>query len=616
VFGVITVAAVLVCGSGSAGAATGEAANVPALATCAYGTDVPGLTGFMSSGVASAAGSYAGGLSGDAPETQGDAGQVFAAAAAAYVYGLPVLSERAAVADLVSNEMVSFAALATPQAQGVVAPDVAFAPTVASFDLAGGPIVINVPSTNGRFYTFQFLDAFTNAFGYVGSGSTGTQAGAYALVPPGWTGSLPSGVTAIHSPTDMVWLIGRTLVHSSADLAAVRNLQLQYRATPLGEWSLGIRRAPVVLNRYPSSTPLSIPTGAAFITKLNADLSGDPPPAADACALQAMSAAGVQQAQASSSLAAVEDDPVMDAALNAGTAFGAKIVASAQGVLNAFDRAGNNGWAIFGPWVGSYGTRYLARAIVATVGLGANTPQQSIYPIAETDGDGHQLNGSQRYTIRFPKGDQPPAGAFWSVTMYTPSLFLYSNPLDRYAIGSYTNGLHFGSDGSLTIYIQHQEPAASDQQPNWLPAPTGPFQLMLRLYEPSATALDGGWKPPPVEPPVVAVAPPALSRIRISPNSFRPARHGGTLSAHGPGLLTYRDTRPAVTSLTLLALRAHGRQVTVVRFTHHDRAGTNRLRLTGRAHGHPLAKGRYLIRAVAHAGSVKSKTISVRFRIV
>jgi hypothetical protein len=154
---------------------------------------------------------------------------------------------------------------------------------------------------------------------------------------------------------------------------------------------------------------------------------------------------------------------------------------------------------VLGSWVGRYGRDYIGRAIVTRQLLGANTPQQALYPLADTDITGRALNGSQRYTIRFAKGKLPPARAFWSLTMYTAASFLYANQINRYAIGDRTRGLHFARDGSLTIYIQHGPPASSAARANWLPAPAGNFHLALRLYQPKPVALDGAWKPAPIE---------------------------------------------------------------------------------------------------------------------
>jgi hypothetical protein len=578
---------------------------------------------------------------------QARARTVFTAAAAGYAYGFPQVDERATVKHFPRNEIISVAALADPSVQTVVAPNVDTAYTVAWLDLTSGPLVVNVPDTAGRFYTFEFLDAFTNAFSYVGTGSTGTQAGAYALVPPGYTGSLPAGVRRIDAPSNTVWLLGRTLVKDTADIPAVKALQEQYTVTPLASWEAGQRQPPVVLDHYPPTIPKSVPTGTQFIAELNNDMSTDPPASADDCALNAMAPAGVQvphptpaQSLADSlsdeapPLPAQSNDPVTSAAITAGTAAAPAIVTAAETRLDAASRGLNNGWEILGNWVGAYGTRYLGRSIVATDLLAANTPQQTIYPIADTDRTGRTLDGGDRYTIRFPRGDLPPVKALWSLTMYNASYFLAANPINRDAIGDRTSALHYGADGSLTLYVQRDAPADPAARANWLLAPAGQFHLILRLYQPATAALSGAWKPPPIvrtgETTAAGRTRPVLSRLRIVPDSVRAAPSGGVLVRHhGRARVSYRDSQSGVTRFEILSQshRPHcrasrGRRCTVlrvaVRFRHRGRAGANTVLLTGRAHGRPLRPGHYVLRALTggFGGVAASRIGSVRFRAV
>lgn len=146
--------------------------------------------------------------------------------------------------------------------------------------------------------------------------------------------------------------------------------------------------------------------------------------------------------------------------------------------------------------LGSYGTDYRHRAGVAWVGLGANLPQDALYPMARVDGEGKPLSGEHRYVMHFDKEQLPPVNAFWSLTMYNNRQFFVDNLLDRYAIGDRDN-LSFNPDGSLDIYIQHASPG-KNQESNWLPAPKDSFNLIMRLYWPKSEVLDGGWSPPPV----------------------------------------------------------------------------------------------------------------------
>jgi hypothetical protein len=155
-----------------------------------------------------------------------------------------------------------------------------------------------------------------------------------------------------------------------------------------------------------------------------------------------------------------------------------------------------NGWAVITKDIGTYGTNYLARAMVAFVGLGANLPQDAIYPAYTKP-----LNGSQHnYVLHFAKGQTPPVNAFWSLTLYNKQQYFYDNPLNRYVVSERTPFVK-NPDGSIDIYIQNKDPGGK-KSANWLPAPADKFQLIMRMYSPKETPpsiLDGTWTVPGVE---------------------------------------------------------------------------------------------------------------------
>jgi len=161
-----------------------------------------------------------------------------------------------------------------------------------------------------------------------------------------------------------------------------------------------------------------------------------------------------------------------------------------------------NGW-LYSTHMGVYGTDYLQRALVTAVGLGANRPEDAVYPMSTKSGSGllaRKYDGANRYVMSFPKGQLPPVKGFWSLTMYDENYFFVANPINRYSISARQN-LKANDDGSVDLYIQHDSPGA-DKESNWLPAPAGKFQLMLRLYWPNPEApsiLDGSWVIPPVK---------------------------------------------------------------------------------------------------------------------
>ena len=495
----------------AAGPLQATAADRPdLLPDCVYGTSAPGLRGFESR-VDRAAYAYADGLAGATPAERRAAARTFAAAEAAYVWGLPLVELHDTVRQFrFRNTIISVAALTTPETKRVVSPNVDTAYSVGWLSLTDGPLVIDVPDTHGRFYTFQFMDAWTNSFAYVGSGATGTRAGSYALLPPGWSGDLPEGVTPVRSPTRTIWLLGRTLVDDAQDLEEVKPLLEKYTATPLEAWRAGVRGKSVVLDDHPPAQPEpATPQGTDFVATLNRDATVDPPPARQRCVLEALSPAGVEVPDDSPAAVRAADistrlgnppgsdqETAQNKAIAAGTRAAVRLVRGAADRYRA--TTSDRGWSVMvDPWIGDFGRQFLGRAVIATDLLGANVPRIATYPTSFRDGRGRLLDGRHRYTITFPKGQLPPVRAFWSMTMYQADNFLYDNEIDRYAVGDRDRSLRRNADGSLTIWVQHTRPRSAKARANWLPAPTGSFHLIMRMYLPKRSALDGTYRLPP-----------------------------------------------------------------------------------------------------------------------
>ena len=153
-----------------------------------------------------------------------------------------------------------------------------------------------------------------------------------------------------------------------------------------------------------------------------------------------------------------------------------------------------NGWSMNTDTMGVYGNYYLKRAIVTQIGLGANLPEDAIYPLNLGDDTGKPLVGANKYVLHFDKGATPPADAFWSITLYDNDGFQVANSLNRFAVSSWMP-FKYNADGSLDLYFQNESPGA-DKEANWLPAPKGAFNLTMRLYGPKSEALTGKWNPP------------------------------------------------------------------------------------------------------------------------
>ena len=407
----------------------------------------------------------------------------------AYVFGFPLIEMARTRFRLVEdpsnpfafklNTMFNVPRLAGPSSRNVVAPNSDTLYSVAWLDLRGGPVVLKVPDTEGRYYSMQFLDFYTNTFDYVGRRKTGTKEGAYAIVGPDFSGAPPAGMPIIRSPTPSVWLLGRTLIDTPDELPKVLALMQRYTLSTTDE-APPLKRVP----QADPTEPLSV-----FAT-INAALAENPPPARDADLVKSFAAIGVGPGLAFDPKALPTE---IAKALRRAIEDVDRTFARTEG--RPADRV--NGWFKPPADLGNYGDKFKLRAAIAKNGLGANTLEESFYYTVAVDADSRPLNGTNRYVLRFDAKDLPPVDAFWSVTMYGPDRFLIDNPIRRYAIGDRTIGLRREKDGALEIHVQHQAPGG-DKDANWLPAPGGDFSLMLRAYEPRKPMLDGAYAPPPV----------------------------------------------------------------------------------------------------------------------
>ncbi|HEY5805293.1 MAG TPA: DUF1254 domain-containing protein [Lysobacter sp.] len=379
----------------------------------------------------------------------------------------------------------------------VVSPNADTLYSVAWLDLSKEPMVLSVPDMGKRFYMMEMMGAWTDVFASPGSRTTGIGKGDFAVVGPGWKGTLPEGLKPIQSPTNLVWLIGRTQTNGKSDYKAVHAIQDKYRLVPLSSWGkpytapTGLPVAADVDMKTPPPEQVASMDAAAFFGRLNRLMQDNPPAAADAPALERFAKLGIAPGKPFDAAAL---DPAVAAALDEGMKAGREKLLAAAKVPIGRDV---NGWTIMPASVANFGTDYNLRAVVALIGLGANLQTDAIYPHAVADSDGQPLSGANRYTMRFEKGQLPPVKAFWSITVYNEKQAFIQNPINRYAIGD-RDKLKFDADGSLTLYIQKDSPG-KDKESNWLPVPEGSFNLFMRLYWPEQAIVDGTWKIPPVE---------------------------------------------------------------------------------------------------------------------
>ena len=371
-------------------------------------------------------------------------------------------------------------------------------------DLTKEPLIVSVPDTNGRYYLLPMLDMWTDVFASPGWRTTGTQAQHFLVAPEGWRPDLhdrfieefrlPKDTQRINAPTPHVWIIGRTKTDGPQDYHAVREIQAGLKVTPLSEW--GRTPRPVEVKFDPSidmTTPPKIqvdtmPAGKFFAYAAEL-LKVIPPHFTDEPILARMTRIGIERGR---SFDVEKASPAVKKALEDAPEAAQKLMEWAMPTLA---RVANH-WSINANTMGVYGNYYLKRAIITQWGLGANLPEDAIYPSSLGDEAGRPLDGANRYAIHFGKASLPPVEAFWSVTLYDAEGYQVANPLNRFAVSSWMP-FKYNPDGSLDLYIQNESPGR-DKEANWLPAPKGPFNLLMRLYAPKSDVLTGKWNPPAV----------------------------------------------------------------------------------------------------------------------
>nr|WP_315844888.1 DUF1254 domain-containing protein [uncultured Achromobacter sp.] len=376
-------------------------------------------------------------------------------------------------------------------------------------DLTAGPVVLSVPDTQGRRYTLTLLDMWTDVFAALGKRTTGTAKGNTVIVPPGWTGTLPSGMARIDAPTAHVWAKALIQTDGPADYPAVHALQDGFTLTPLAQWNLPaqsqrVKSDPNLDLKIPVREQVeSMPTDA-FFTYAAELLRKHPPHATDQPVLAQLRRVGLIPGRT------FEFDRLdhpakqgMRRGLRAGRE---RMEAAAGGTLRAV-----NGWQQEAGSVGVYGSGYLRRALAAQAQPGSGLPEDQVVLLLAADSQGAPIDGAHRYLLHFESGQLPPAGAAWSLAAYDGQGMPVANLLNRYALGDRAP-LRYNADGSLDVHISHAPPAPEGQA-NWLPvAAAGPVTVLLRAYEPGPALQDGLWMPPALvrdEPQEAAQAAPA-----------------------------------------------------------------------------------------------------------
>ena len=376
--------------------------------------------------------------------------------------------------------------------------------SIAWLDLTKEPMIVLAPDTGGRYYLLPMLDMWTDVFASPGWRTTGTTAATYIVTPPGWRPDLrdrfidefklPQDTQRIEAPTPYVWIIGRTKTDGPPDYDAVHKIQAGYKVTALSEWGktptpVQVKIDPTVDMKTPPKVQVDTMSAGKYFAYAAELLTVNPPHLTDEPILAQMRRIGFVPGQRFD----IEKlPPAVRKGLEAVPEAAQKLM---DWKMPTLARVANR-WSMNTDTMGVYGNYYLKRAIVTQLGLGANLPEDAIYPLNLGDESGRPLDGANKYTIHFDKDAAPPVNAFWSITLYDSEGFQVGNSLNRFAVSSWMP-FKYNADGSLDLYFQNESPG-KDKEGNWLPAPKGAFNLTMRLYAPKSEALTGKWNPPPI----------------------------------------------------------------------------------------------------------------------
>jgi hypothetical protein len=361
-------------------------------------------------------------------------------------------------------------------------------------DLDKEPTVFQVLDFGDRFYVYALYDQRTDEIGRIGK-QYGTKPGFYMIVGPNWQGDVPKGINKVlHSSTGLVFCVPRVFKESTPeDTAAVQKVLNQMVFYPLSkydgkmkikDWSK-LPHLPAPKSDGKGETKWVKPE--AYYQELPLIMKEVPPlPGEEALYgwIQSVWDAALRDAETKQALT--------DSFITADKELIAPLFS-----FRYNGRAIGKGWTA--PVNASqWGTDYLNRTAISKSSMFQNTPEETQYQFKETDSSGQTMNGSNQYTITFPKGKLPPVKGFWSLTVYNEFHFFDPNPLNRFSLGTKSKSMQFGADGSLTLYLGTKSPG-KDKETNWIPAPATPFSLLLRNYWPEQSILDGTWLPPDVE---------------------------------------------------------------------------------------------------------------------
>lgn len=371
-------------------------------------------------------------------------------------------------------------------------------PTAAWLDVAREPLALTVPDAGSRHVFFTFQNAWSDAFLTLGPRTGTGRAATYVLANPAWKGKTPKDTIRVDVPSDRIRVSGFVQAKGAEDCTAANAVQDGYQAVPLSLWQKAQKPAkptkfkpdPKVDMAVPAVDQVAaMPAGDYFKAGLEL-LKAQKANPTDGTLLLRLQKLGIDP---QGKFDFEKLDMASKMALTEAAANGPKLIQWRSGVA----LRGNKGWVQGSDYSGAQGNAYLKRAALAYSGAPAITVEDALVFGTSVDADGYPLTGEKRYTIRIKKGELPPAVAYWSLTLYDAAGSIVANKLNRIMFTS-DSPLKADKDGSIDLYLQFDSPGAA-REGNWLPVPKAPFNLVLRLYAPAASALDGSWTPPGVE---------------------------------------------------------------------------------------------------------------------
>ncbi len=425
----------------------------------------------------------------------------------AYIYGFPMVDNmRVQYAYFTDkkdpdykapyNTLFNIPRVFTPDDKAIQTPNSDTPYSWIGIDLRAEPIVFIVPPiARERYWSLQLIDLYTHNFDIPGSRTTGNDGGSFLIAGPKWHGEKPQGITkVIRCETEIASAQFRTQLFNPADLDNVKKIQTQYIVKPLSAFlgQQAPKTAPAIDFPKPL-TPVTQKTSLEFFTLLNFYLQFCPTHPSEKALMDRFAKIDVGAGQTfDTSKLSLETKKAIEAGMaDAWAEFKDLVGRINKGEVTSGDAFGTREYLK---------NNYLYRLAAAVIGIYGLSKEEAIYPTYFVDGDGQKLDGANRYTLRFAKGQLPPVNSFWSLTMYDqPASLLVANPINRYLLNStMLSQFKMDDDGSLTLYVQNESPG-KDKETNWLPSPKGPFWVVLRLYWPKAEVLEGKWIAPPIK---------------------------------------------------------------------------------------------------------------------